>query len=108
MKAIFTSCGTRTNASSKIRSPGVPSPDFSRRSFLRLTAGGAVAGSVGLSLLIDGCAPPPAPPKPTSGPAPSGGSVPTYLAPTGGPKPDFHSADPRITDGFVRFPKDPV
>ena len=30
------------------------------------------------------------------------------MPPTGGPKPDFHSSDPRITDGFVGFPKEPV
>src|SRR5216683_4055542 len=107
-RAISTSCGTPTNASSKMRSPGVPRPQVSRRSFLRLTAGGALAGGVGLSLLIDGCAPPPPPPKPTSAPAPGGGPLPTFIAQSGGPKPDFHSADPRITDGFVRFPKDPV
>src|SRR5205823_11926402 len=29
----------------------------------------------------------------------------SYLAPQGGPKPDFHSTDPRITDGFVNYPQ---
>ena len=84
--------------------------DITRRGFIRLTSAGAVAGGVGLSALIDACAPAPAP-KPTTVPAAGGtstGPLPTYIAPTGGPKPDFHSADPRITDGFNRFPKDPV
>jgi putative aldouronate transport system substrate-binding protein len=91
-----------------MRSPRVARLEVSRRSFLRLTAGGALAGGVGLSLLIDGCTPPPPTLKPTVAAAPSGGPLPTYIAQSGGPKPDFHSADPRITDGFVRFPKDPV
>src|SRR5579859_845581 len=107
-RAIFTTCGTRTNASSRQRSPAVSSrPDVSRRHFLQLSA---MASSVGLALLIDACAPAPAPAKPalTAQPGPAGGPLPTYIAPNGGPKPDFHSTDPRITDGFVRFPKDPV
>ncbi len=77
--------------------------DLSRRHFLRLTAGG-----IGLSLLVEACAPPAPAVKPTAAPAPSSGPLPTYIAQSGGPKPDFHSSDPRITDGFVRFPKDPV
>src|SRR6266699_987183 len=78
--------------------------DLSRRGFIRLTSAGAAA------VLLDACASP-APAKPTAaaaGAAPAGGPLPTYIASSGGPKPDFHSPDPRITDGFVRFPKDPV
>ena len=26
------------------------------------------------------------------------------MPPSGGPKPDFHSTDPRITDGFINYP----
>jgi hypothetical protein len=26
------------------------------------------------------------------------------VPPSAGPKPDFHSTDPRITDGFVNYP----
>jgi putative aldouronate transport system substrate-binding protein len=78
--------------------------DLSRRGFLGLTTGSAVA------LLLEACSSP-APPKPTAaaaGVAPAGGPLPTYIASSGGPKPDFHSADPRITDGFNSFPKDPL
>jgi putative aldouronate transport system substrate-binding protein len=36
------------------------------------------------------------------------GPLPTYIPSSGGPKPDFHSSDPRITDGFNRFAGDPA
>src|SRR5438132_1516041 len=84
------------------------SADLSRRHFLRLTAGGAV----GLSLLVDACTSTPSAPKPStsSTPAASGPAnpLPTYVPPSGGLAPDFHSADPRITDGFLNFPKSPA
>jgi len=85
--------------------------DLSRRGFLRLTGGGVLGGSLGVSALLEACGAPAPASKPTSVPAgattaPSG-PLPTYLAPSGGPKPDFHSFDPRITDGFLRYPKDP-
>jgi putative aldouronate transport system substrate-binding protein len=34
--------------------------------------------------------------------------LPTYTPLQGGPKPDYHSSDPRITDGFENYPKNPV
>src|SRR5438876_205569 len=76
---------------------------MNRRDFLQLTSG------VGVALLVEACSAPAPAPKPTSAPAASGanGPLPTYIAQTGGPKPDFHSSDSRITDGFVNFPKDP-
>jgi putative aldouronate transport system substrate-binding protein len=79
--------------------------DLSRRGFLQL-AGGAM----GMSLLLEACSAPAPAPKPTAAPAGATGTnpLPTYMPPTGGPKPDFHSSDPRITDGFVGFPKEPV
>jgi putative aldouronate transport system substrate-binding protein len=78
--------------------------DLSRRGFISLTTSSAVV------LLLEACASP-APAKPTAAPpgaAPAGGPLPTYIASSGGPKPEFHSADPRITDGFNSFPKEPV
>jgi putative aldouronate transport system substrate-binding protein len=66
-----------------------------------------------MALLMEACAPS-QPAQPTPAPAASGGAnagagpLPTYRAPTNGPKPDFHSADPRITDGFSNYPKEPV
>jgi putative aldouronate transport system substrate-binding protein len=79
--------------------------ELDRRGFIRLTATGAAA------VLLDACTPAAPGAKPTAalvGSTPAGGPLPTYMAPSGGPKPDFHSADPRITDGFNNFPKDPV
>ena len=82
--------------------------DLSRRGFIRLAGLGA-----GMSLLLQACAAPSPTPQPTAagsstGAASAAGPLPTYLPPTGGPKPDFHSSDPRITDGFLGFPKEPV
>jgi putative aldouronate transport system substrate-binding protein len=69
---------------------------LTRRSTIHL---GGVAVALGVAAA---CAPqPPAQPTPA---ATSGQTLPTYLAPQGGPKPDFHSADPRITDGFTNYP----
>ena len=81
--------------------------EVSRRGFLRLTGGGLVAGSVGVSALLDACGSPAPQPAPTpAAGAPTAGPLPTYLPTAGGPKPDFHSSNPRITDGFLRYPKD--
>jgi putative aldouronate transport system substrate-binding protein len=87
--------------------------DINRRGFIRLTGAGALSGGAGLSLLMEACATPNTPAgAPASGAGtvsvPAGGPLPRYSASTGGPKPDFHSTDPRITDGFNSFPKDPV
>ena len=75
--------------------------DLSRRAFLRLAAGG-----FGLAVLLEACTPAPVA-KPTASGPPATGPLPTYIPATGGPKPDLHSTDPRITDGFLRYPKDP-
>src|SRR5262245_30386745 len=77
----------------------------SRRQFLCLT----VASAAALALL-EACARAPSAPKPTSGAAAASSSanpLPTYLPVSNGPKPDFHSNDPRITDGFTNFPRSP-
>jgi putative aldouronate transport system substrate-binding protein len=55
------------------------------------------------SVAVAACGPT-TPVQPTSAPVPANGPLPTYVAPTGGPKPDFHSTDPRITDGFINYP----
>jgi len=34
--------------------------------------------------------------------------LPSYIPLQGGPKPDYHSTDPRLTDGFENYPKNPV
>jgi putative aldouronate transport system substrate-binding protein len=74
--------------------------ELSRRQFIRL----AGQGALGLSLLADACRPAsPAAPALTSALS-AGGPLPTYMSPSGGPRPDFHSSDSRITDGFVKYP----
>jgi putative aldouronate transport system substrate-binding protein len=72
-----------------------------RRDVLRV-GGIAFAATVAAA-----CAPPTPQAQPTSA-TPAGGPLPTYVPLSGGPKPDFHSGDARITDGFVNYPASPV
>ncbi len=102
---------------------------WSRRTFLRLAAGGALAGSAmalatacssvapaaptpvaaqGAAAAKPGTAPNSAPA--TSSGAPAGGSkgpYPTFIASTSGPPADFPSAGPGYQVGYKGFPKDP-
>ncbi|MBV8718113.1 MAG: extracellular solute-binding protein [Chloroflexi bacterium] len=68
-----------------------------RRDALRL-GGAAVATSLAVACV------PSAPAQPTPAAVPASGPLPTYLPPSGGPKPDFLSSDPRITQGFINYP----
>ena len=107
-----------------------------RRTFLRLTAGSTLFLPVVLSACTSAATttPPAAPPTsapppaaaaapasaaaaPTSAaasasaPAPAGASasgLPTFVASTGGPKPDLPSTGPGIDDGFTNYPANPV
>jgi putative aldouronate transport system substrate-binding protein len=104
-------------------------PVPSRRQFVGVLAGASVAG------LIAACstpAPSPAPTSPpTAAPKPTAAAVstpsaagstpaaaattpaaaaknsilPSYIPLTSGPKPDYHSTDPRVSDGFDVYPK---
>src|SRR5688572_2130322 len=89
-----------------MRSPHPTSAEPSRRRFLKLAA-----GSVGVAMLLEACAPSPAAPKPTAAPAPAasgaGGPLPTYFPTANAPKPDFQNNDPRISLGYLGFPKEP-
>jgi putative aldouronate transport system substrate-binding protein len=88
----------------------------SRRRFIRVLAGTAVAGAA-LPLLA-GCgqtAPSAssgnvAPGAATAavGAAKPGSAYPTFMPSTGGPKPDFPAAGPQYQDGFSTYPKNPV
>jgi putative aldouronate transport system substrate-binding protein len=83
---------------------------LSRRGFLT----GVAAGAVALPLL-NACAPsaPSGPAAPAGGGAAAGGTsstakgFPTYIAFTGGPKPDFHDANPLYSDAFDNYPSTP-
>ena len=82
-----------------------------RRQFLVASSAGLLSA---LSLpLLSACAPSQSPAAaPTAAVKPSGGVAgaspfPAYTPFAGGPKPDYHSSDPRITDGFEHFPKNP-
>src|SRR5690242_357117 len=68
-----------------------------------------VAGGVALPLLA-ACQPAaPAAPTVAAGAKPSSGSVyPSFIASSGGPKPDFPAAGPQYQDGFINYPKNPV
>jgi len=82
----------------------VSRPRLSRRDLLRASAVGTA------SVALAACAGPLAPAAPTptpSGAASSSSPLPTYLPAKLPAPPDFHSADPRITDGFVNYPKAP-
>jgi putative aldouronate transport system substrate-binding protein len=90
---------------------------ISRRAFVRMAGGGALIGSVGLELFLEACASP-APPAQSAtgagaGPTPAAKSknaaaLPAYIPASLPTQPDYHSPDPRITDGYDRFPKNPV
>ena len=38
-------------------------------------------------------------------PGAANGALPSYIPLANGPKPDYHSSDPRVSDGFDNFPK---
>jgi putative aldouronate transport system substrate-binding protein len=80
--------------------------ELSRRQFLR-----ASVGAAGLALLLEACTNAPATPKPGANGTPAqsgaGNPLPSYIPSAGGPKPDLHATDPRITDGFLNYPKEP-
>lgn len=64
----------------------------------------AVAGGV---TLLSGCAPKPVEtPRPVSGTAVRG-PLPSFIAFTGGPKPDYRSSDARVVDAFEHYPAKP-
>jgi len=83
----------------------------SRRGFLT----GVAAGAVALPLL-NACAPgqQPAPAAPAAGGTPGAGAsaagkgFPSYIPFTGGPKPDYHDANPLYTDAFDNYPASPI
>jgi putative aldouronate transport system substrate-binding protein len=86
-------------------------PTFSRRGFLA----GALAGTVALPLL-NACAPAaaPAPAAPAGGGgagAPAAGAgkslFPNFIPFTGGPKPDYHDANPLFADAYDNYPAQP-
>jgi putative aldouronate transport system substrate-binding protein len=87
------------NGRSRVRFPRADRL-FSRRDLLRF-AGGGIATAV----LLDACAAPTPPAAtPTAAATPASGPLPTYIPRASGIKPDFHSSDPRITDGFLKYP----
>ncbi|MBV8087047.1 MAG: extracellular solute-binding protein, partial [Chloroflexi bacterium] len=75
----------------------------SRRDFLR------VSGAVGAVLALSACG---AAPQPVAAPS-SGGvkdsanGLPNFFPQTTGPKPDYHSSDNHIDDGFDAYPANP-
>jgi putative aldouronate transport system substrate-binding protein len=66
-----------------------------------------LSGALAATGLAAACTPN-APAQSTPAPTSTGGPLPSYQPPSGGPKPDFHSTDPRITDGFINYPSPPV
>jgi putative aldouronate transport system substrate-binding protein len=84
---------------------------MNRRGFVRMAGGGVLIGSTGVQLLLEACGSP----KPPAPPAAAGGSnknknlaaLPTYIAAKLPTTPDYHSPDPRITDGYDFYPKNP-
>src|SRR5919199_801403 len=88
------------SASPTVCSRSADTAQLRRRDLLRLASGGLIA-----CLLADACAPPSPPAAaPTAAAVPTTGPLPAYLPHTSGAKPDFHSPDPRITDGFLKYP----
>jgi putative aldouronate transport system substrate-binding protein len=87
---------------------------MNRRGFVRMAGGSVLIGSTGVQLLLEACSSP-KPPAPAAAPTAAGGSnknknltaLPTYIAAKLPTTPDYHSADPRITDGYDFYPKNP-
>jgi putative aldouronate transport system substrate-binding protein len=85
---------------------------LSRRRFIRVVALGATTIP-----LLAACGPvapaapttvAPAAGAPAAAKSAAGGVYPTFMASTGGPKPDFPAAGPQYEDGFSTYPKNPV
>jgi putative aldouronate transport system substrate-binding protein len=77
---------------------------LTRRGFMRISAVGA--------LMLSAACTPSAPPNP--GPNTNAGAgkkpspYPSYVPVTNGPKPDYHTDDPRFDDGFDNYPANPI
>src|SRR5260221_4681666 len=79
---------------------------LSRRSFIKVSAGGAL-------LLSAACAPSaPNAPRPTAGAGSANGTsktpYPSYVPVNTGFKPEYHVDDPRFDDGFDNYPANPI
>jgi putative aldouronate transport system substrate-binding protein len=106
---------------------------MNRRAFARLAGAGVLGGGLSVQLLMEACRAPTPPAativptttlasKPTAAVAatPSGASLganirgknaavmPTYIPAKMFSQPDHHSPDPRITDGYDKYPANPV
>jgi putative aldouronate transport system substrate-binding protein len=85
----------------------------SRRSFIRLSSAGVMAGGALLPALLAACAPAPqAANPPAAGTTPAAPSAslgyPTYVPLANKPQPDLPSTGPGIDDGFVNYPRNPA
>src|SRR5215208_4081146 len=87
-----------------------------RRSFLRLTSGGVLAGSALVPALLAACSPAqqsrPGPSSAassaTSREAAAAGGLPTYVPLGNRPAPDLPSTAQGIDDGYLSYPRNPV
>jgi putative aldouronate transport system substrate-binding protein len=80
---------------------------------MRVSVAGAVAASAGLPLLLSACGT--GQPSSSAGAgAGVGGSAskaspyPTFIPLANGPKPDYHTDDPRYDDGYDNYPANPI
>jgi putative aldouronate transport system substrate-binding protein len=80
-----------------------------RRRLIKASAGTALAGVAGLELLLQACAPGAAPTTAgtASGASARASGLPSYFPAKTPARPDFHSEDPRIEDGFNTYPSAP-
>lgn len=76
------------------------SQSMSRRGFIAAAAGGAIA----LPLLSCTAAPKAPASSQDGGAQNAGGALPSYIAFTSGPKPDYRSSDSRVVDAFEHYP----
>src|SRR5467141_3711835 len=83
--------------------------EMDRRSFVRVSAGSLLVGTLGVQALIEACTPVPAPAaKPTSGGAGSGtAALPTYV-PFKGPDPDLAGTIDGVQPAYFSYPRNPV
>jgi putative aldouronate transport system substrate-binding protein len=77
---------------------------LTRRGFMRISAVGALM----LSAACSPSAPPSPGPNINAGVGKKLNPYPTYVPVTNGPKPDYHTDDPRFDDGFDNYPASPI
>jgi len=81
---------------------------LSRRRLIITAAGGAALPLLAACSAVVPAAPTAAPSGSTGAVAKPASALPSFIANTTGPKPDFPAAGPQYQDGFINYPKNPT